>query len=110
MRHKATFLLAALLTLPVLASSSPEPEKEQITKSLELAEGGSIDVSTIAGPVEIMTTAAGRVDIDIVRSAPTREDLDCGAIVIDASPARISIRTEDKCENVRGSQHVKLTV
>jgi len=108
MKRNAPLMLAALLTLPAVASS--EPREERITQAFDLADGGSVDVSRIAGPVEVATGAAGKVDVDIVRSAPTPEDLACGAIVLEHSPTRVEIRTEDKCENVRGSQHVKLIV
>ena len=108
MNLNAPLMLAALLTLPAVAS--PGPREERITRAFDLAQGGSVDVSRIAGPVEITIGAAGKVDVDIVRSAPTPEDLACGAMVLEHLTRRVEISTEDKCENVRGSQHVKLIV
>ncbi|HEX4824260.1 MAG TPA: hypothetical protein VFV19_08085 [Candidatus Polarisedimenticolaceae bacterium] len=105
MRHTGSLILAALLALPAAAT-----EQEHISKTFDLADGGTVDVSRIAGPVEIAIGGDGKVDVDIVRSAPTKEDLACGAVVIEPSPTKVEIRTESKCDNVRGSQQVKLTV
>jgi hypothetical protein len=92
------------------AADPPYREHERIAKSFSLASGSRIVISTIAGPVEIDTTATRRAEVEVVRSAPTQADLDCGAIVVEQTGSTLTIRSEDRCTNVRGWHVVKLIV
>jgi len=84
------------------------PERDEIHQSYDLALGASVEVSGIAGPVEIRTTTTDRAEVNIVRSAPTRRDLDCGKVVVEQTSTRLQIRSESLCPIVRGQQRVML--
>ena len=92
------------------AADAAYPERERIAKSFSLASGSRIEISTIAGPVEIDTTATRSAEVEGVRSAPTQADLDCGAIVFEQIGSTLTIRSEDRCANVRVSHAVTLIV
>ena len=115
MRHATSLLLgsALILSAGALAMSAADPPytvHERIVKSFRLASGSRIDISTIAGPVEIDTTATRSAEVEVVRSAPTQADLDCGEIVIEQTGSTLTIRSETKCDNVRSSHVVQLSV
>jgi len=84
------------------------PERDEIHQSFDLAVGAAVDVSGIAGPIEITTTDTGAAQVNIVRSAPTRVDLECGKVVVDHTSTRLQIRSESLCPIVRGRQRVSL--
>jgi hypothetical protein len=92
------------------AADTAYPERERIAKSFSLASGSRVELLTIAGPVEIDTTSGRTADVEVVRAAPTRRDLDCGAIVIEQIGSTLTIRSETRCDNVRSSHTVKLSV
>ena len=111
--------LLLILLIPALAASgaqaqgkrSPDgdyPERDEIRQSYDLALGAGVDVSGIAGPVEIRTTNKDTAEVHIVRSAPTRTDLDCGKVVVEQTSTRLQIRSESLCPIVRGQQRVML--
>ena len=113
MRHTTSLFLGALFLLPTAsarAGDADNPERERISKTFNVASGSRIEVSTIAGPVEIDTTGGRRVEVEVVRSAPTRADLDCGRVDIEQTPTTLTIRSEANCNVVRGAQHVTLRV
>ena len=100
-----------LLTPPlgVAAADSDLPDRERIHHSYEArGHGASVEVSGIAGPVEIETTNDDVADVNVVRSAPTHADLECGKIEIENTPKRLRISSESLCPIVRGQQRVML--
>ena len=113
MRPVASQLFPALLiilasTLGAGAADVDLPDHERIHQSYELTPGTSVEVSGIAGPVEIETTNDDTADVSVVRSAPTHADLDCGRIAIEQTTTRLRIRSESICPIVRGRQSVML--
>jgi hypothetical protein len=58
--------------------------------------------------VEIETTTGGTAGVNVVRSAATRADLDCGRVSIEQIPSGLRIRSESLCSVVRGRQRVAL--
>jgi hypothetical protein len=58
----------------------------------------------------IDTTSGRSADVEVVRAAATRADLDCGGVLIEQSGSTLTIRSVDKCKIVRGSQTVTLRV
>ncbi len=115
MRPTPFVLLAAVLAPPPHAPAAgsvdgDEPVRDRVTKSVELDAGARIEVSTIPGPVEIETVSGHRAEIEVIRSAPSQADFDCGGVLIDTSPKKIEIRSVDHCSIVRGTQRVKLTL
>jgi len=114
-RYATSLLLGTVLTLcaGVPAMSADDPayrEHERIAKSFSLDPGSRIEISTIPGPVVINTTSGRSADVEVVRAAATRADLDCGGVLIEQSGSTLTIRSVDKCTIVRGSQTVTLRV
>jgi hypothetical protein len=102
-------ILTLLTPLLGIAAEDPDlPDRERIHHSYELAVGASVEVSGIAGPVEIETTNDDMADVNVVRSAPTHADLVCGKIVIENTPKHLRISSESLCSIVRGQQRVAL--
>lgn len=115
MRHATSLLLGTALILsagvPAMsAADTAYPEHERIAKSFNLASGSRIEISTIAGSVEIDTTSGRTADVEVVRAAPTQRELDCGAIVIEQVGPTLRIRSENRCQTIRSSHVVKLSV
>jgi hypothetical protein len=97
--------------MPILSANAvaaDPPDRERIHQSYELARGASVEVSGIAGPVEIETTNNDTADVNVVRTAPTHADLECGRIAIEQTPTRLRISSESMCPIVRGQQSVAL--
>jgi len=114
-RHATSLLLGTVLTLsagvPAMSADDPEyRERERIAKGFSLDPGSRIELSMIPGPVMIETTSGRTADVEVVRAAPTKADLDCGGIAIEQSGSTLTIRSVDKCSIVRGSQTVTLRV
>jgi hypothetical protein len=119
-----TFLLTVTLALAIAPQSpsaqqkhyddSDMPEREEIRQTYELAPGARIEVSTIAGSVDVETSEGNRAEVQIIRMGKTRKDFDCYKINIEHSPASLLIRhqqaSEGACRNVRDRQRVLLRV
>src|ERR1043165_9211822 len=53
------------------------PVRNEIHRQYQLAPNTTVEMSTIAGPVEIETTSGQSAEITIVNSAETQADLNC---------------------------------
>ena len=56
----------------------------------------------------IETTSNDTAGVNVLRSAPTHADRECGKIAIEQTPTRLRISSEAKCPIVRGQQSVAL--
>ena len=84
MRHATSLLLGTVLTLsagvPAMSADDPEyRERERIVKNFSLDPGSRIEISMIAGPVEIDTTSG--------HSADTGSSSDVATTYVHHSPA-----------------------
>lgn len=88
------------------------PEREEINQTVELAPGASVEISVIAGAVDVETTNGSTAEVHIVRRGETRKDLDCYTVAVDHTPDSLIIRHRqlrtDECQNIRAQQMVKL--
>ena len=111
-RHASRIVPALLILLTSMlgagAADTDLPDRERIHHSYELALGASVEVSGIAGPVEIETTNGDAAEVNVIRSAPSHADLECGKIVIEQTSTRLRISSESNCPIVRGRQSVAL--
>jgi hypothetical protein len=98
------------LTLSVGVASARASDSDRDRRTFDLAPGSTVEISRVAGPVEIKTTQGTRAEIEVVRSAPTHEDLECGAVVIEQAGTTLRIRSEDKCGIVRITESITLSV
>lgn len=95
-------------------SSNSMAVRDVINRSVALSPRAEVSLSTIAGPVTIQTGGGATAQIQIIRGAATRRELDCYRTQIDATPARLSIRHVQKqtgdCDSIRSAQQVRLTL
>ena len=84
------------------------PVRNEIHRQYQLAPNTTVEISLIAGPVEIETTTGESAEINIVNSAETQADLDCSAIPIEHTPGKLVIRSKSLCNIVRVNQRVML--
>jgi hypothetical protein len=91
------------------------PLTEEINKTYQLAHGARVEVAGIAGPVEVIVVEGDTATVQVVRSAQTREDLDCYRTVVEGDANRVEIRHEQfvrrgRCESIKAQQRVRLSV
>jgi hypothetical protein len=84
------------------------PVRNEIHRQYRLAPNTAINISMIAGPVEIDTTTGESAEVNIVTSAETQADLNCSDIPIEQTPGKLVIRSESLCPIVRVNQRVML--
>ena len=84
------------------------PVRKEIHKQYQLAPNAAVEISLIAGPVEIETTTDQSAEINIVISAETQADLDCSDMTIEHAPEKLVIRSKSLCNNVTANQRVLL--
>jgi hypothetical protein len=84
------------------------PVRNEIHRQYQLAPNTTVEISLIAGPVEIEATTGDLAEINIVNSAETQADLNCSAIPIEHTPEKLVIRSKSLCKIVRVNQRVML--
>jgi len=88
------------------------PEREDINQTYELNPGARVELSVIAGSVDVETTNGNTAEVHITRLGQTRTDLDCYKIAIENTPDSLVMRHRQErtseCENIRARQHVTL--
>ena len=109
MRRTTSLILGTLLIVSIVTSAA-HADDDRIAKTFSLASGSRIVLSTIPGSVEIDTTAGRSVDVEVVRTAPTRADLECGSVVIEQTGSTLTIRSQDHCTIVHTEWAVRLSV
>jgi hypothetical protein len=110
MKHAASLILRAVVTVSVGVASARAGDTDRDRRTFDLAPGSTVEISRIAGPVEIKTTHGTRAEVAVFREAPTHEDLQCGAVVTEQTGTTLRIRSEDRCEIVHIIEHVTLSV
>jgi hypothetical protein len=110
MRHAASLIFRSLLILSVGAAGARANDTDRDRRTFDLAPRSTVEIAGIAGSVEIKTTRGIRAEVEVVRNAPTHEDLECGAVVIEQAGTTLRIRSVDKCEIVRMTVSVTLSV
>ena|SRR5208337_1374616 len=95
----AALAIAALSLIAVSAyawagSDQQGSEREEFHKVYPLSAQGHVEIANVNGPVHIAAWDRPEVKVDAVKSAWSKERLDEAKIQVEASPDRISIRTE----------------
>ncbi len=88
------FLLLGLLCAGVQTSAGLGKEREEIHQIHPLNADGQVQVDNVNGRVHISGWDRAEVQVDVVKRADRREDLEAVKIEIDAKPERIRIHTE----------------
>ena len=88
-------------------------ERDEINKTFHLAPGARVDVSSIRGPVEIVSGDGATAEVRIIRSARTRAHLEYHKIEVEQTGNGLVVRgvqePEDRQrENIQVDHHVML--
>ena len=116
-------LLGACVWLPALPAVADEergvittyPFHDSFARHYQVKGSPRIVIKGgISGPVTISSGRAGTVDIDVLRTAATQQELDCHRVRIDSRPDLITITQvqfdRPECETIRASQSLTLRV
>ena len=117
-------IITALLTcLTMLTCSAPITtetaqrrdftERDEINRTYQLAPGAHVEVSSIRGPVEITTGDSATAEVQIIRIARNRADLEYHKIEVEQTANGLVVRGEREPEqrqreNIQVNHHVIL--
>jgi hypothetical protein len=88
-------------------------ERDEINQTFQLAPGARVEVSSIRGPVEISNTDSATAEVQIIRTARTRADLEYHRIEVEQTANSLVVRGVQEPEqrdrqNVQVDHHVIL--
>ena len=90
------------------------PVREELNRKFQFTGFGHVEVSGVAGDVNVETHDGQTVEVYVMRSAETQAELDCYQTDIDNSQDRVTIRHQQsgqgKCNSIRARQRVRLRV
>jgi len=108
-------ITSLIMSLIVLACGAPRAgissettqrgdfkERDEINQTYQLAPGARVEVSSIRGPVEILTSDTATAEVKIVRTARNRADLEYHKIEVEQSGNSLVVRGEQESERGRG--------
>jgi hypothetical protein len=73
-------------------------EKDEFQQSYQLSPGAKVEVRGINGAVDIETGAGSTAEVNVVRSARNREDLEFRKVIVEHTPTSLIIRSENDRE------------
>jgi hypothetical protein len=85
-------------------------ERDEFRQSYTLAPGAQVRVAGINGSVDVETAAGGAAEVQIVRTARSRSDLDYHKVVVEQPGAGLVVRGENEREHDRGDHQVRQRV
>jgi DUF4097 and DUF4098 domain-containing protein YvlB len=88
-------------------------ERDEINQTYQLAPGAHVEVSSIRGPVEIVNTDSATAEVQIIRTARTRADLEYHKIEVAQTATGLVIKgvqeaEERRRDNIQVNHHVTL--
>jgi len=88
-------------------------ERDEINKTFQLMPGARVEVSSIRGPVEIANTDSATAEVQIIRTARTRADLEYHKIEVEQTANGLVIKgiqepEQHRRENIQVNHHVIL--
>lgn len=88
-------------------------ERDEINETYQLAPGARVEVSSIRGPVEIVSADTATAEVQIIRTARSRADLEYHKIEVVATANSLVVRGVQEPEgrrrdNIRVNHHVIL--
>jgi putative adhesin len=105
--------LSPAATATTTAQNSDFRERDEFNQTYQLSPGTRVEVSSIRGPVEIVTGDTATAEVKIIRSARTRADLEYHKIEVQQTGNTLVIRgvqepRERQRENIQVDHHVIL--
>jgi hypothetical protein len=70
-------------------------EKDEFHQSYQLAAGAAVEVSGINGSVDVETSTGSLAEVNIVRSARNRDDLEYRKVIVEQTPTSLIVRGEN---------------
>jgi Putative adhesin len=120
----ATALLTSIMMLACAAPRAGVPtetartgddfrERDEINRTYQLAPGAHVEVSSIRGPVEIVNTDSATAEVQIIRTARTRADLEYHKIEVEQRANSLVVKGiqepgQGRRENIQVNHHVIL--
>jgi len=105
-------MLACAVPRAALTDNGDFQEREEINQTYELAPGARVEVSSIRGPVEIVNGDAATAQVQIIRTARTRTDLEHHKIEIQQTANSLVVRgvqeEQRSGRNIQVNHHVIL--
>jgi DUF4097 and DUF4098 domain-containing protein YvlB len=86
-------------------------ERDSSRQSYPLAAGASVEINSVSGHVTIETAETNQAEVEIIRTARTREDLECRKFKVEAAANRLRLDGNDdrrQCRNVHVNQTLNL--
>lgn len=86
-------------------------ERDASRQTYSLAPGATVEISSVSGGVTVETSESSQAEVEIVRTARTREDLDCRQFQVEITPNRLRLDGRDErrqCRNVQVHQNMNL--
>jgi DUF4097 and DUF4098 domain-containing protein YvlB len=116
---------ALLTSMMMLACGAPQvalttqtmggdfQERDEINRTYQLAPGARVEVSSIRGPVEIVNTDSATAEVQIIRTARNRGDLEYHKIEVEQTANSLVVRgvqepEERRRRNIQVNHHVIL--
>ena len=110
MRNTLTTTLLVIVTVGTFSSlnAQEKPLRKEIHRQYQLAPNTTVEVSMIAGPVEVETTSDQSAEVNIINSAETQADLNCEDTQVEQTSGKLEIYSKAQCSIVRVNQRVML--
>jgi DUF4097 and DUF4098 domain-containing protein YvlB len=86
-------------------------ERDASRQTYALAPGATVEINSVSGGVTVETSESSQAEVEIVRTARSREDLDCRQFKVETSPDRLRLDGNDErrqCRNVQVHQTLTL--
>jgi hypothetical protein len=88
-------------------------ERDEINRTYQVAPGTRVEVSSIRGPVEIVNTDSATAEVQIIRTARTRADLEYHKIEVEQTANSLVVKgiqepEQRRGENIQVNHHVIL--
>ena len=118
-----TMITALLTSVMILACGAPLAtetaqrddfrERDEFNQTYQLSPGARVEVSSIRGPVEIVNGDGATAEVQIIRSARTRADLEYHKIEVEQIGNSLVVRgvqepEQRRRQNVQVDHHVRL--
>lgn len=109
-RHTNTRTPATNITRTNSGENDDFPERDEFHQSYQLSAGSRVEVRGINGSVNIETVAGGTAEVNIIRSARNRDDLEYRKVIVEQTPTSLIVRGEKDSEGRIGNRDVRQRV
>lgn len=110
-RRRTTTITSTNTTTTTNTSGREDlPEKDEFHQSYQLSAGAKVEVRGINGAVDIETGAGSTAEVNIIRSARNREDLEYRKIIVEQTATSLIVRSDNERERAGRNRDVRQRV